>query len=368
MFRISSLLIAILFIFSSFSVLSVNIENEYLNNDFSIYQINPNGIQTHIVSYKSIEEFNTIVPNKIASIEEYNYLILTISQLESSIISSNFISWKESLGYNIKILDILDEVIQSQDGMDLAEKIRNFLREFYPIWNIQYVLIIGNYETIPMRYCYPDPLNHRFNVFDYTSGEVPTDYYYADLSYADSESWDSDGDGFYGEYTEDYPNFYPEVYVGRIPINDPSKITYTLNKIVKFEQDSSSWKKNALNVGAFFYFTNETSTGLSMDGAVLSYHIEKDIMNDWTISHYSEQDGIEKSVYDWSALTEQSFIDDWRTGQYSIVNWQGHGWTNGVARKVWNFDNGNNQPEGNEISWPMMIYRDSNLDDDFPSI
>ncbi len=99
-----------------------------------------------------------------------------------------------------------------------------------------------------MRYCYPDPTNHRFDIFDWTSGEVPTDYYYADLSSSDADSWDLDGDGYYGEYEQDNPDFFPEVYVGRIPSNIQSRITYTLDKIVTFEQDTGEWKNNALNV------------------------------------------------------------------------------------------------------------------------
>ena len=83
-------------------------------------------------------------------------------------------------------------------------------------------------------------------------------------------------------------------------------------------------------------------------------------MNGWTISHYSEQAGREKSTYNWPALTETAFIDDWRTGKYSVMNWQGHGWTNGVARKVWSTDDGDGVPEYDEISWPYFITRKSN--------
>jgi len=299
----------------------------------------------------------------------YGYIIITIENLYNAIISSNFIVWKTLIGYNVKIVNITDNEIASQAGQDLPEKIRNFLRSKYQNWEIKYVLIIGNHATIPMRYCYPDPTNHRFDIFDWTSGEVPTDYYYADLSYSDADSWDLDGDGYYGEYGQDNPDFFPEVYVGRIPINIQSRITYTLDKIVLFEQDTGDWKENALNAGAFFYFTNEDHSGNpAMDGAVLSHYIENYIMSNWAFSHYSEQQGLETSVYNWPALTETAFINDWRNGQYSIVNWQGHGWTNRVARKVWLSDDGDNVPEGNEISWPDFININSNLDDDYPSI
>ncbi len=311
--------------------------------------------------YKSIKMFENS--------QTYDYVIITTENLYNAITSSTFLEWKSLIGFNIKIINITDNEIASQTGKDLPEKVRSFLRSYYINWGIQYVLIVGNHATIPMRYCYPDPTNHRFDIFDWNSGEVPTDYYYADLSSSDSESWDYDGDGYYGEYGQDRPDFLPEVYVGRIPTNVQSRITYTLDKIVTFEQDTGDWKQNALHAGAFFYFTNEgNSQNPAMDGAKLLYYIEKDIMNGWTISHYSEQDGLEKSVYNWPALSQSAFINDWRNGQYSIVNWQGHGWTNRVARKVWSWDDENGIPEGNEISWIDFININSNLDDDYPSI
>jgi hypothetical protein len=91
-------------------------------------------------------------------------------------------------------------------------------------------------------------------------------------------------------------------------------------------------------------------------------------MGGWTISHYSEQGGLGPSAYDWPALNEIAFIGDWRNGQYGVVNWSAHGWSNRVARKVWAWDDGDGVPESNEMSWPDMISITSNLDDDFPSI
>ena len=301
--------------------------------------------------------------------QTYDYVIITADDLVDSVISSDFVNWKTSLGFNVKIVSINDAEISSQPGIDLAEQIRNFLREYYVEWGIKYVLFVGNYEKIPMRYCYPNPNNHRFDPFDMFSGEVPTDYYYADLSSSDAESWDSDGDGYHGEFGEDTPDFLTEVSVGRIPTNNAAKITYTLDKIVSFEQDTGDWKNNALNAGAFFYYTNQDNSGNpAMDGAVLSYYLEEDLMDGWTISHYSEQEGLETSIYDWPALNEDAFISDWRNGQYSIVNWQGHGWTNRATHCVWSSDDDDGIPESSEITWPSFISINSDLDDDYPSI
>ena len=331
-----------------------------------------NEINTYLVSYKTYskgikESYETM--ERVNNYQTFDYVIITTEDLYSAITSSLFLDWKEFIGYNVKIVNITDSEISSQSGKDLQEKIRNFLRTYYLDRGINFLLIVADHETIPMRYCYPDPTNHRFDIFDITSGEVPTDYYYADLSSSDSDSWDLDGDGYYGEYGQDLPDFYPEVYVGRIPTSVKSRITYTLDKLVTFEQDTGDWKQNALHAGAFFYFTNEDNSGYpAMDGAKLSYHIENDLMAGWNVSRYSEQEGLEKSIYDWPALSEAAFCDDWRNGKYSIMNWQGHGWVNGVSRKVWSSDDGDGVPEANEMEWISFCNLYSNLDDEYPSI
>jgi len=303
-------------------------------------------------------------------LQEYDYVIITTDDLSNAITSSNFLDWKTSLGYNVRIVKISDEEIANQPGLDLAEQIRNFLREHYTTWGIQYVLLVGDYESIPMRYCYPDSNNHLMDVEDSTTfSELPTDYYYADLSYEDADSWDSDGDGYYGEYGQDNPDFLAEVYVGRIPTSIVSRIIYTLNKLVSFEQDTGDWKDSALHGGAILFFENEGNSGYPfVDGARLCNAIETDLMNGWTISHYSEQEGLNTSGYDWPALSEESFEDDWRNGKYGIVNWAGHGAPISASRIVWTWDDGDGIMEGNEGNMYFFVSHNSNLDDDYPSI
>ena len=67
-----------------------------------------------------------------------------------------------------------------------------------------------------MRTCYPDPTNHAPDGIH----DIPTDYYYADLT----GNWDYDGDGFYGERGQDTVDFTPEVIVGRIPTDGSSAV------------------------------------------------------------------------------------------------------------------------------------------------
>jgi len=326
------------------------------------------------VNYDQIEPYYHIdEPRTEEPLNIYNYVIITNQGLVSAINTSEFINWKTSLGYIVRTVATADPEITGQPGTDLAAKIRNFLINYYGTWGIEYVLLVGDYSAVPMRYCYPDPGNHAYGAGDPSNwswaGEVPTDFYYADLSSVDDQSWDSDGDGYRGEYGQDNPDLLAEVYVGRIPTCYPDRIIYTLNKLVTFEQDTGGWKENILQAGAIAYYQNDDYTGRDlMDGAVLLNRMENELMPGMSISHYSEQDGLAPSAILWPGLSEASFIGDWRNGQYGIVNWYAHGWSNGVSRKVWSWDDGDGVPESFEMTWPRMIGTDSNLDDDHPSI
>ena len=325
-----------------------------------VYPFQYHPLSQKLFYYKHIDVkicYTNMLPKTKRGGESYDYIIITSKNLYDAITSTDFIEWKSSLGYKIKIVNVTDDLISEQEGKDLAQKIRNFLRNYYEIWGIKYVLIVGDYTTVPMRYCYP-------------YGEVPTDAYYADLSFSDEKSWDSDGDGRYGEYGEDNPDFKAEVYVGRIPTNNIEKIKYTLNKIVRFEKDSGEWKNAALHAGAILFFENQDNSDYPfVDGARGLNAIEEDFMDGWNVSHYSEQEGIMPSLYKWNALNEEAFTNDWRNGKYAIVNWEGHGAPSGVSRLIWEWDDGDGVPEsGSEIRQPSFFNTYSNVDDDYPSI
>lgn len=321
---------------------------------------------------KHLYEIDTMDRN--ASSKVTDYVIITTSALIETIQQSEFISWKESLGFSMRVVTIADPEIINQAGFDGVEKIRNFLRQYYLSWGIHYVLLVGDVSDIPMRYCYPDPDDHTNSAGNPygTGGEVPTDYYYADLSDSYEDSWDLDDDGYFGEYGQDIPDFIADVYVGRIPTSSVNRVLYTLNKIVAFEQDTGEWKNSVLHGAAFYSFTNENYSGRDADdGATCLALLEQNVMSDWLTCHYSEQEGLEHSVYPWNPLTESEFTDDWRTGKFGVVNVGAHGHCNGVARKVWSWDDGDGVPESSvfgEITWPYFLDIGSNLDDDFPSI
>jgi len=210
-----------------------------------------------------------------------------------------------------------------------------------------------------MKLCFPDS-EHNF--------DTPTDYYFAELT----DDWDSDNDGYYGEYEQDSIGFVPEVIVGRIPYNSGTMIEKVAQKTVNCERDTGSWKMNALLLGAFSNFENEDHTGWpSCDGAVLMENIKDSLLTGWTSTRLYEQEGLCPSMYQSEFdLTHSNVISVWSSGSYSITNWSGHGNSGGAYRKWWAWDDGDSVPESQEISWDVFIHESDvhYLDDSHPSI
>jgi hypothetical protein len=321
------------------------------------------------IAAQSITNYDTIAshyaPSPMPSAQtSYDYVVITTSSLESSV--SSLVSWKESLGYSVKVVNTT-WISAQYSGSDLPEKIRNFLIDTYAEWGITYVLIVGSHSTIPMRVCWPNPGD--------SGSTTPTDYYYADLT----GNWDSDGDGHYGEYGQDNAvDFTPEVYVGRIPVDNAQMVQSICTKTISFEQtENSGWKRRALLLGAIGNYANEDRTGYpKTDGATLSYELQTDMLDphNYTYERMNEQGGVgQKSTYPYEhALTNSNVINGgygWPSG-YGIVNWFAHGSTTAAWRKVWSIDDGDNVPESKEISFSYFLSSSDTtaLDDSKPAI
>jgi len=173
-----------------------------------------------IVNYKQAQNWFPIsnVPIKGA----HDFVIITLDSLESAVMS--IVNWETAKSRTVKVVNI-SWIDLNYEGFDLAEKIRNFLRDKYPSedWGIEDVLIVGHWDDIPMRLT-SQQINMNYN-------KPETDYYYAELSFPDSESWDIDDDHFYGE-NSDPIDFYGEVNVGRIPWSDPEIVENICEKSV----------------------------------------------------------------------------------------------------------------------------------------
>ncbi len=281
--------------------------------------------------------------------EAYDYLIVTTDGLLNAI--THLVHWKQAIGFKVKIVTT-SWINTNYDGIDLPEKIRSFLIDKYLSWGIIDLLLVGDIDVIPMRYCYPDPSNHGTSEFFCP----PTDHYYADLT----GDWDSDGDGFFGEYGQDNVDIIPEVYVGRIPFSDSASVSSICRKICDFEKDESLWKNNMLLLGGFYNFANEDNSGWAeTDNAVLMERMISEIIPGYSYKKMYEKSGLHISDYACDLpLSHANVSSDWALNSYGIVNWSAHGGITNSSRKFWEWDDGDGVPESaspDEMQSPDFI-------------
>jgi hypothetical protein len=316
------------------------------------------------VNYAEIRELYLPLGTPEPPKQNYEYVIITTDALITAV--SSLVTWKETLGYSVNVVTT-SWIEGSYSGSDLEEKIRAFLIDKYIDWGIEYVLIAGDVDVIPMRHCFPDPSNHNPN----SSYSPPSDYYYADLT----GDWDSDGDGYHGEYNEDNVDFIPEVYVGRIPHSDATTVTSICQKLVTFEGDNSSWKDNALLLGAMSnYYNEDYSSGPRTDGALLMENMISDMLAGWSYTTMYEEAGLNPNTLGCDlSLNHTNVMNNWSANDYGIVNWWAHGSYDGAWRKWWSWDDGDGVPETqdpDEMGWEVFLGNSdvSSLDDGHPSL
>ncbi|MBM3307781.1 MAG: VCBS repeat-containing protein [Candidatus Eisenbacteria bacterium] len=118
-------------------------------------------------------------------------------------------------------------------GCDTAERIRMFITDAYATWGTTYVLLGGDTDIVPPRYC--------FTTY-YGSSFVPGDIYYSSLE----GNWNANQNSSFGEGYRGYTNqgddvdFYPEVFVGRAPVNSALKAANFVAKTLAYEKTPAS--------------------------------------------------------------------------------------------------------------------------------
>ena len=142
----------------------------------------------------------------------------------------------------------IDSIEQNYSGSDREQKVHNFLRSFseaYP--SFKWLLIMGDAEHLM-----PRALWH----YAFDRGQPFHNYYYSDVYYAGLDSsWDTDGNGKYGEYSVSGVidgDIDWDIIVGRIPASTEEHASNYVNKLIRYEKDPpvGSWMERFLNWGS----------------------------------------------------------------------------------------------------------------------
>ncbi|KYK37059.1 MAG: hypothetical protein AYK19_07620 [Theionarchaea archaeon DG-70-1] len=303
------------------------------------------------------------------------YVIVTTNAVVTNSTRLNgFAAYLQSRGFTM--YTVTENQYGVSTGQARAVNIRNWLQANCPVYNVKYVLLIGDpdpddpttgdtFGDLPMMMCWPNPGS--------TADQTPTDYYYADLT----GNWDFDGDSMYGEFGEDAVDFGPEVYVGRIPVygGNYAALDSILSKFINYTGANTSIM---LPMALSNYQDEENAFNgcvagwLRTDGLNLPQQVITNIANPAGFTSYvmyetagvvgRGHDPVPVTAYGYKALiTNANVINEWAR-DYGIVFWWAHGSQTGASRKYWLNDLNNNFTvedgvcaAADELTWPNLL-------------
>ena len=168
-------------------------------------------------------------------------LIITSPQLAGSF--KPLVDFKKIIGASTAVA-LTDSIHAHYSGIDKPEQIRNYLKDFYSAGG-KYVLLGGDNDIVPPRYLF----YYNVNFLPSDSNDLmPSDLYYADM---DGE-WDKDGDGVWGEPSQDAPNLIPELKVGRLPVRNAQSVTNYCAKLIAYCSNPGNGDYEYLTKSLFF--------------------------------------------------------------------------------------------------------------------
>lgn len=264
--------------------------------------------------------YQLMATDPVAGKPANRYVIITTNEIQSgSNELENFIHSKAQRGFNVEV--VTEDHWGGGTGDTAADNIRAWLQTNYQSPRIEYVLLIGDPDPalgeVPMKTLWPlnDPARNR---------NFPSDFYFADLT----GNWDLDGDGFCGEWEDDFGaggvDRYWEVLVGRIPFyGDFGDLDGILSKIIDYENPvcgDITWRKNVL--------LPMKPSDANTPGYHLGEAIKADIIvpkGDWEYHRvYEEAYGLNPPP-ETTPCTEDNVSEAWNGSPMGGVFWFTHG-------------------------------------------
>ena len=171
-----------------------------------------------------------------------DYLILTPSNLVASF--QPLLEQKRREGLTAATV-ALEEIASTTPGRDLAEKMRNHLRQSYTNSGLRYLLLGGDTTSVPCRYAFiPRGASPR-------DSTLPCDLYFACLD----GSWNRTGDSRWGEVMDGEGDadvdLLAEIAVGRAPVDTPEEAAAFVEKQLRYRAAPPVGWTNVLLMGAF---------------------------------------------------------------------------------------------------------------------
>ena len=212
----------------------------YFNSNINLF------IDTIPVRSEQILTYHDIHKNKQKNSSSYalssniDYVIVTSSLLQEPF--KKLAQYKTSTGIKTEV-KLIDDILASYNGRDDAEKLRNYLKQFYAEGG-EYVLLGGDETQLPLRYAYPNKISTTPSL----DQQQICDLYFADVD----GDWNLDNDNVWGEKYVDDVDLSPELKVGRLPFNTVQEVNNYVQKLINYETNPGNNDLEYLDKAFFF--------------------------------------------------------------------------------------------------------------------
>ena len=183
----------------------------------------------------------------------YQILIITPSSFKNGF--TNLVNYYTSIGLNAQVATT-EDINAGTSGIDLQEKMRNYIRQEYQTNSIEYVLLGGSEEWVPSRkfYCV---VYYGTGGVEEEAYDIPSDIYYSALDGTD----DLNGNLIYGEVA-DSTDLLPDVAEGRLPFSTQADLASMVHKSVSYQASPVLGEADRpLLVGEYLYDSPVTMGG-----------------------------------------------------------------------------------------------------------
>lgn len=267
-----------------------------------------------------------------------DYLIITHDDLTGP--ANRLAEHKQTVGLSSQVVTL------SEIGTNpTADQITAFIKNAYNTWfpAPTYVVLLGDAELIPPHYKTQHP---------YTKDMIATDLYYATLDSVNQEG---------------YPDYTPDIFVGRLPAETEAKANILVDKIIGYENntEAEAWKNNIVLAG---YFQDRNKDGKADRFFLQTSELENDYLKNNTnmtvTTAYTHTYGASPATYYYgepirndiefmeSNDAGQKVIDSINSGA-ALIGHRDHGYSGGWGDPRFNISNIASLTNGDKL--PVMF-------------
>lgn len=261
------------------------------------------------------------------------------------------VAWKNATGVRT-VVRTTEWVVSNYEAPDVPARIRAFLRDAYVHWGIEFAILGGDTNVLPIRYA-----TSRYNAPE--GAFVACDYY---MSCLDGD-WNANGNHLVGEgprtgIVDDEADLEPDIYVGRFPVDtfeeaqllakkvmwyrgeEPQRFDATYQETISFYAEALTWTPESAHEWP------GTCDDLGFDGGafadeVYTEHMPASFQANAKL-YYETVDCWAGTPYTPIAESRQSVISDFNSGRHFVIH-IGHGFRNNMAigaadQKLYNGD------------------------------